>query len=181
MANGTVALHLGNRAIHDHPHAAFLRRPRCTIILAGLLHLGVPLLVVLFAYFALRQLYFLTKTKVAGLDLVWRCCGRDCRCSRLFSLVRPFWRCRTWLTPRFLQPAPGLRSARLSCHSPILIVSGKSSSTRLDRKQAHYLRNVANFARSTTAVLAFCVLWSRRSWEPLYQNWPRPLPRHSSR
>ena len=32
-----------------------------TIILAGLLHLGVPLLVVLFSYFALRQLYFLTK------------------------------------------------------------------------------------------------------------------------
>src|SRR5919197_5127427 len=34
-----------------------------TIILAGLLHLGVPLLVVLFSYFALRQLYFLTKRK----------------------------------------------------------------------------------------------------------------------
>ena len=32
-----------------------------TIVLAGLLHLGVPLLVVLFSYFALRQFYFLTK------------------------------------------------------------------------------------------------------------------------
>jgi hypothetical protein len=32
-----------------------------TIILAGLLHLGTPLLVVLFAYFALRQLFYLTK------------------------------------------------------------------------------------------------------------------------
>src|SRR5438309_1186142 len=40
-----------------------------TIILAGLLHLGVPLLVVLFSYFALRQLYFLTKTKWLALIL----------------------------------------------------------------------------------------------------------------
>jgi hypothetical protein len=32
-----------------------------TIILAGLLHLGTPLLVVLFAYFALRQLFISRK------------------------------------------------------------------------------------------------------------------------
>src|SRR5438445_12082513 len=40
-----------------------------TLILAGLLHLGVPLLVVLFSYFALRQLYFLTKRKWLALIL----------------------------------------------------------------------------------------------------------------
>src|SRR5438046_9757617 len=40
-----------------------------TIILAGLLHLGVPLLVILFSYFALRQLYFLTKRKWLALIL----------------------------------------------------------------------------------------------------------------
>jgi hypothetical protein len=40
-----------------------------TIILAGLLHLGVPLLVVLFSYFALRQLYLLTKRKWLALVL----------------------------------------------------------------------------------------------------------------
>src|SRR4030095_13421944 len=40
-----------------------------TIILAGLLHLGVPLLVVLFSYFALRQLYFLTRRKWVALIL----------------------------------------------------------------------------------------------------------------
>src|SRR5207237_4328069 len=40
-----------------------------TIILAGLLHLGVPLLVVLFSYFALRQLYILTKRKWLALIL----------------------------------------------------------------------------------------------------------------
>jgi hypothetical protein len=34
-----------------------------TIILAGLLHLGVALLVILFSYFALRQLLYLTKRR----------------------------------------------------------------------------------------------------------------------
>ena len=40
-----------------------------TIILAGLLHLGTPLLVVLFAYFALRQLFYLAKRRWLALIL----------------------------------------------------------------------------------------------------------------
>ena len=40
-----------------------------TIILAKLLHLGAPLLVVLFSYFALRQLYFVTRRKWLALTL----------------------------------------------------------------------------------------------------------------
>src|SRR5437899_5462802 len=40
-----------------------------TIILAGILHLGTPLLVVLFSYFALRQLYYLTRRKWLALIL----------------------------------------------------------------------------------------------------------------
>jgi len=40
-----------------------------TIILAGLLHLAVPLLVILFSYFALRQLFYLTKRKWLALVL----------------------------------------------------------------------------------------------------------------
>src|SRR5437867_9556149 len=40
-----------------------------TIALAGLLHLAAPLLVVLFSYFALRQLYFVTKRKWLALIL----------------------------------------------------------------------------------------------------------------
>ena len=40
-----------------------------TIILAGFFHLGVPLLVVLFSYFALRQLYFFTRRKWLALAL----------------------------------------------------------------------------------------------------------------
>src|SRR5258705_1800366 len=40
-----------------------------TIILAGILHLGAPLLGVLFSYFALRQLYSLTRRKWLALAL----------------------------------------------------------------------------------------------------------------
>ena len=61
MANGTVALHLRNQPTHDHPTRLSYGVLAVTIILAGLLHLGVPLLVVLFSYFALRQLIFSQK------------------------------------------------------------------------------------------------------------------------
>src|SRR5215468_361076 len=40
-----------------------------TIILAKFLHLGAPLLVLLFSYFALRQLYFFTRRKWLSLAL----------------------------------------------------------------------------------------------------------------
>src|SRR5204862_8341978 len=40
-----------------------------TIALAGVLHLSAPLLVVLFSYFALRQLYSLTRRKWLALTL----------------------------------------------------------------------------------------------------------------
>src|SRR5437763_5231837 len=40
-----------------------------TIMLAGIFNLGAPLLVVLFSYFALRQLYSLTRRKLLALTL----------------------------------------------------------------------------------------------------------------
>src|SRR6266516_1598288 len=40
-----------------------------TLVLAGVLHLAVPLLVILFSYLALRQLYFLTKRRWLALVL----------------------------------------------------------------------------------------------------------------
>src|SRR5260370_8727758 len=40
-----------------------------TIILARLLHLEAPLLVILFSYFALRQLYYVTRRKWLALAL----------------------------------------------------------------------------------------------------------------
>ena len=40
-----------------------------TLVLAGVLHLAVPLLVILFSYLALRQLHFLTKRRWLALVL----------------------------------------------------------------------------------------------------------------
>ena len=62
-----------------------------TIILAGILHLAAPLLVVLFSYFALRQLYFLTKKKwlaliMFGIVVV----GTALAAVPLLSSVTPF-------------------------------------------------------------------------------------------
>ena len=54
-----------------------------TIILAGLLHLGTPLLAVLFSYLALRQSYFLTKRKWLALILFGVVVTWDRRCGRV--------------------------------------------------------------------------------------------------
>ena len=55
-----------------------------TIILAGILHLGAPLLVVLFSYFALRQLYSFTRRKWLALTLFIIAVARDWRRRGLF-------------------------------------------------------------------------------------------------
>src|SRR5438552_9783745 len=96
-----------------------------TIVLAGLLHLGTPLLVVLFAYFALRQLLYLTKRRWLALF-----------CSLLLSQgsplppfilrVRLSSHCLMWPTLQFPLPAPGHSSARLNCPSPISRVCERS-------------------------------------------------------
>src|SRR5262249_62072151 len=69
MANGMNALHLRNQATMITPTRLSYVVLASTIVLVGLLHLGVPLLIVLFSYFALRQLYFLTKRKWLALIL----------------------------------------------------------------------------------------------------------------
>src|SRR5437016_1719369 len=92
-----------------------------TIILAGLLHLGVPLLVVLFSYFALRQLYFLTKRKWLALILfgvvVAGIAAAAVFLTRLAVLALP----NVLILP-FHRPVPGRRSARSNYHSLILKV-----------------------------------------------------------
>src|SRR5437667_83685 len=127
-----------------------------TIILAGLLHLGVPLLVVLFSYFALRQLYFLTKRKwlawflfgvvVAGIATA------AVFLTRLAVLALPnvadtsIPSASAWAQKRQIElPFTDFESLR----QVVIDALGQ---------EANYLRNVANFARSTTALLVFGVL-----------------------
>ncbi len=127
-----------------------------TIILAGLLHLGVPLLVVLFSYFALRQLYFLTKRKWLALILfgvvVAGITTAAVFLTRLAVLTLPnvadtsIPSASAWAQKRQIElPFTDFESLR----QVVIDALGQ---------EANYLRNVANFARSTTAVLVFGVL-----------------------
>ena len=127
-----------------------------TVILAGLLHLGVPLLVVLFAYFALRQLYFLTKRKWLALILfgvvVAGIAAAAVFLTRAAVLALPdvadtsIPSASAWAQKRQIElPFTDFESLK----QVVIDVLGQ---------EANYLRNVAHFARSATAVLAFCIL-----------------------
>ncbi|HWH90328.1 MAG TPA: AI-2E family transporter [Candidatus Binatia bacterium] len=127
-----------------------------TVILAGLLHLGVPLLVVLFAYFALRQLYFLTKRKWLALILfgvvVVGIAAAAIFLTRAAVLALPdvadtsIPSASAWAQKRQIElPFTDFESLK----QVVIDVLGQ---------EANYLRNVAHFARSATAVLAFCIL-----------------------
>jgi predicted PurR-regulated permease PerM len=127
-----------------------------TIILAGLLHLGAPLLVVLFSYFALRQLYFLTKRKWLALILfgvvVAGIAAGAVFLTRAAVLALPnvadtsIPSASAWAQKRQIElPFTDFESLR----QVVIDTLGQ---------EANYLRNVANFAKSATAVLAFCIL-----------------------
>src|SRR5881275_3546868 len=127
-----------------------------TIILAGILNLGAPLLVVLFSYFALRQLYSLTRRKWLALTLfiitVVGIGGAGVYFTRAAILALPdvadtsIPSASAWAEKRQIDlPFWDFESLRQ------LVVNTLG-------QEAHYLRNVANFAKSAAAVLVFCVL-----------------------
>ena len=128
-----------------------------TIALAGLLHLAAPLLVVLFSYFALRQLYFLTKRKwlalilfgivVAGIAAAGGIlCSRCHSCACRMWLIRPFPRASAWAQKRQIElPFTDFESLRQAVVNTL-------------GQEAQYLRNVANFAKSTATVIVFSIL-----------------------
>src|SRR5713101_4921056 len=127
-----------------------------TIIFAGLLHLGVPLLVVLFSYFALRQLYFLTRRKWLALILfgvvVAGIATAAVFLTRAAVLALPnvadtsIPSASAWAQKRQIElPFTDFESLRKVVMDAL-------------KEEAHYLRNVAHFARSTTAVLVFTVI-----------------------
>src|SRR5881296_4025749 len=127
-----------------------------TIILAGVLHLGVPLLVVLFSYFALCQLYLLTKRKwlalisfgivVAGIGI-----------AAVF-----FTRAAILALPDVADtslPSASAWAQRRQIELPFNdFESLRQAVTDALGQEAHYLRNLANFAKSTAAILFFSVI-----------------------
>jgi predicted PurR-regulated permease PerM len=127
-----------------------------TIILAGILHLGVPLLVVLFSYFALRQLYSLTRRKWLALTLfiiaVAVIGSAGVYFTRAAILALPdvadtsIPSASAWAQKRQIElPFTDFESLRQ-------VVVGALGA------EANYLRNVANVAKATTTNLVFSIL-----------------------
>src|SRR6266516_3950450 len=127
-----------------------------TIALAGLLHLGAPLLVVLFSFFDLGQLYVLTKRKWLALILfgivVAGIAAAGVYFARAAILALPdvadtsIPSASAWAQKRQIElPFSDFETLRQVVTDAL-------------GQEAHYLRNVANFARSAAAVLAFSVL-----------------------
>ena len=127
-----------------------------TIILAGFLHLATPLLVVLFAYFALRQFFLLTKRKWLALILfilvVAAISSAAVYFTRAAILALPdvadssIPSASAWAQQRQIElPFTDFETLRAVVIDTL-------------KEEAHYLRNVAHFARSTTAALVFTLI-----------------------
>jgi predicted PurR-regulated permease PerM len=125
-------------------------------VLAGVLHLAVPLLVILFSYFALRQLYFLTKRRWLALVLfivvVLGIAAAAVSFTRAAILALPdvadtsIPSASAWAQRRQIElPFTDFESLRAVVIDTL-------------QQEAHYLRNVAHFAGSTTAALIFSII-----------------------
>src|SRR5216117_1258697 len=127
-----------------------------TIVLAGLLHLGTPLLVVLFAYFALRQLLYLTKRRWLALILF------IVVVAAIAAGAAYFTRAAILAVPDVADTSIPSASAWAQQRQIELPFTDFESleAVVIDtlRQEAYYLRNVANFARTVTAVLFFTLI-----------------------
>jgi len=127
-----------------------------TLVLAGVLHLAVPLLVILFSYLALRHLYFLTKRRWLALVLfivvVLGIAAAAVSFTRAAILALPdvadtsIPSASAWAQRRQIElPFTDFESLRAVVIDTL-------------QQEAHYLRNVAHFAGSTTAALVFSII-----------------------
>jgi predicted PurR-regulated permease PerM len=127
-----------------------------TIILTGFLHLGVPLLIVLFSYFALRQLYFLTRRKWLALALFIIAVAGIAAAGFYFT------RAAIKALPNVADTSIPSASAWAQKRQIELPFSDFESLRQVViqtlGEEANYLRNVANVAKATTTTLIFSIL-----------------------
>src|ERR1041385_7055176 len=127
-----------------------------TIILAGFLHLGAPLLVVLFSYFALRQLYFLTRRKWLALALF------IIAVAGIAAAAVYFMRAAILALPDVADtsiPSASAWAQKRQIELPFTdFESLRQAVVDTLGQEAHYLRNVANFAKSAAAAIVFSIL-----------------------
>jgi len=120
------------------------------------LHLAAPLLVILFSYLALRQFYFLTKRRWLALVLfivvVLGIAAAAVSFTRAAILALPdvadtsIPSASAWAQRRQIElPFTDFESLRAVVIDTL-------------QQEAHYLRNVAHFAGSTTAALVFSII-----------------------
>jgi predicted PurR-regulated permease PerM len=127
-----------------------------TIILAGFLHLGPPLLVVLFSYFALRQLYYLTKRKWLALVLFLVVV------TGIAAAAVHFTRAAIIALPDVAEtsiPSASAWAQRRQIELPFTdFESLRTVVIDALKEEAHYLQDVAQFARRTGAALVFSII-----------------------
>ena len=127
-----------------------------TIILAKLLHLGAPLLVVLFSYFALRQLYFVTRRKSLALTLF------IIAVTGLAAAGVYFTRAAILALPDVADtsiPSASAWAQKRQIDLPFSDFEGlRQVVMNALGEEANYLRNVANVAKTTTTNLVFSIL-----------------------
>src|SRR2546426_1042392 len=147
-----------------------------TIILAGILHLGTPLLVVLFSYFALRQLYSLTKRKWLALILFIVTVAGIATAGVYFT--RAAFLALPDVADTSIPPASAWAQKRQIQLPFTDFESLRKVVTDALKEEAHYLRNVAHFAESTTAVLVFTVIGIVAAGSLFFKNGLRPSQEH---
>jgi predicted PurR-regulated permease PerM len=126
------------------------------LVLAGVLHLAVPLLAVLFSYFALRKLLALTKRKWIALVLFILIV------AGIATAAVHFTRAALAALPEVAENSIPSASAWAEARAIELPFTDFESlkALALDtlKEEAHYLRNVARVAGNTTAALFFTLL-----------------------
>jgi predicted PurR-regulated permease PerM len=127
-----------------------------TLVLTGLLHLGPPLLGVLFSYFALRKLLMLTKSKWLALVLFVLLVAAIAYSAGHFT--RTALRALPEVADNSIPSASAWAQARQIQLPFTDWDSLKSLIVDSAKEEAHYLQNVAQFARSITATLVFAVI-----------------------
>jgi predicted PurR-regulated permease PerM len=127
-----------------------------TLLLAGLLHLGTPLLALLFSYFALRKLVYFTKSKwLALIFFVLAAAG-------IAYAAGHFTRAALKALPEMADSSIPSASAWAQARQIELPFTDFESLRALIvdtiKEEAHYMQNVAHFAGSTTAMLVFILI-----------------------
>jgi predicted PurR-regulated permease PerM len=126
------------------------------LVLAGALHLGVPLLAVLFSYFALRQLLLLTRRKWLALLLFILVALGIAFCAVYFT--RAALAALPEVAEHSIPSANAWAQAR-QIELPFTdFESLKALIIDTAKEEAHYLRNVARFAGTTTTTLLFLLI-----------------------